>query len=457
MAKGKKFDKKNAKTFNIVHRSHEDSLYFDNDASKHVLVETTRSPLESARRATGKAYNSAQIKSKYTPEELKGIRENEGLAAQYGITFDDSKYDYMKHLRPIGAASDSVFIERKETKANGEKGIDELFKINKNDVGNTNLEDIIKDALPSEAKRKATHDDMENIPRELQGFRPEMDPRLREVLEALEDEEYVENETGDDFFGELLESGQLDEEDEFYQENYDEEDEWDMDNYQDDLTDIGSDYEPENIEMDNPYGDGDEPEGHEGHNIVVDKAWEKDFKRFKEKNNRLNDWDSGDEFDEDGNLLEIAEGEDEMPDLPLFAKANKKSKNKLRKKMGTMTDTSGFSMSSSANFRTDGLTLLDDRFDQLNKKFEENDEDEKEEFDMKNERPDLEGMLDDFLENYTLEAGGRKLAKKDKEVEAIQKAADGASRGKAAQKRINGRKGKNDMGSFGASFQNLSL
>ena len=46
----------------------------------------------------------------------------------------------------------------------------------------------------------------------------------------------------------------------------------------------------------------------------------------------------------------------------------------MRKKKGAMTDTSSFSMSSSALFRTEGLTLLDDRYEQLNKKFEDDEE-----------------------------------------------------------------------------------
>lgn len=39
------------------------------------------------------------------------------------------------------------------------------------------------------------------------GLQPDMDPRLREVLEALSDEEYVENDLDDDFFEALNAEG----------------------------------------------------------------------------------------------------------------------------------------------------------------------------------------------------------------------------------------------------------
>ena len=55
-----------------------------------------------------------------------------------------------------------------------------------------------------------------------------MDPRLREVLVALEDDAYVDDD--DDIFGELAKDGEEIEEDEFDQEAWDGEDEgWESD------------------------------------------------------------------------------------------------------------------------------------------------------------------------------------------------------------------------------------
>ncbi|KAL0565762.1 hypothetical protein ABG067_009610, partial [Albugo candida] len=39
------------------------------------------------------------------------------------------------------------------------------------------------------------------------GLQPDMDPRLREVLEALEDEEYIEGDLDEDFFESLNAEG----------------------------------------------------------------------------------------------------------------------------------------------------------------------------------------------------------------------------------------------------------
>lgn len=393
---GRRFDKKNATTFNVLHRAHDDVKYFDDDASKHVLVEQTKKE-----QPKKKIYTTSDLESKLANEN---IRDNEGLAAHYGITYDDSKYDYMQHLKPMGN-TDGVFVGAKET------SVEKKQKI----------EDLIRDQLPSERTRKVARDLDQSIPDELQGFNPNLDPRLREVLEALEDEAYIEEEqegADEDVFDMLLKSGEVEDEDEFYYgsgaEDYDDEyDEWDLDNYEDEYN--------QKYELGVPEDeDGELPDG-------VNQDWQRDFMKFKkDTKHKANDWDSDDEFEE--------EEEDEVPDLPSISGNKKISKTKMRKKKGAMTDTSSFSMSSSALFRTEGLTLLDDRYEQLNKKFEDDEEKEHKPFNMEEERHDLEGMLDEFLDNYELESGGRKLVKKDEEKKKLQKAASSVSKGKAARK-----------------------
>lgn len=448
----KKFDKKNAQTFSVVHRSHEDALYFDNDASKHVLVPAAQRQAKSstlsqlkARKAGKQTYSTQEIEETLGKDAVKAMRENEGLAAQYGIFFDDSKYDYMQHLKPIGGAGDSVFIEAAKAKEGPKKSI----------------EDLIKDALPSEQSRKVTFDDEENIPLELRKFNPDMDPRLREVLEALEDEAYVAEAEGngeveDKDFLDLLQSGEVDDEEDFYDDYEGLDNDWDLDNYEDEYEDER--YEEEYVEeLDNPYNEGEAPEEGEVPPSAISNAWEKDFMKFKKATkNAVNEWDSDNEFEDE-------EEGDVVGELPLINKSTsgkKKLKNKLRKKMGAMTDTSSFSMSSSALFRTEGLTLLDDRFEQLNRKFEDEDPylKEQEEFDMSKERPDLEGMLDDFLDNYELGRGGRKLERKDEKRDAIREAADSVSKSKLAAKR---QKEKQSSGSaldkLGGSFGKMKI
>lgn len=451
----KRFDKKNATTFSVVHRSHEDSLYYDNDASKHVLVPAPQKQVRSQaptlvtlsqqpEQRSHKSISTKDLESKLGNEIVGKMRANEGLAAQYGIFFDDSKYDYMQHLKPIGQSGDAVFVEAKQERRKPK----------------TKIEDLIKDALPSEQTRRVGIDDTENIPSELQGFNPEMDARLREVLGALEDEAYIAEDYAsgeDEDFVALLKSGEVDD-DEFYYGSGQEDDydEWDLDNYEDEYNE---EYDSDKLEqLENPYNEGEMPEdidlAQDGN--VVSNAWMKDFMKFKkETKNKQNEWDSDDEFEEeDGQQLQseaAGEDEDTVGDLPEIKKKGK-SKNKMRKKMGTMSDTSSFSMSSSALFRNDGLTLLDDRFEQMNKKYDEpEDLEEPEEFDMSKERPDFENMLDEFLDNYELEKGGRRLVKKDEENARIREAADKASKSKLAAKR------KKQMDRLGLSFGGLLL
>lgn len=414
----KKFDKKNATTYNIVHRAHDDARFFDDDAT-NVLVPTAQSQKhKSSSTSDKKVFSKNELEAKLRDQ----VRENEGLAAQYGITFDDSKYDYMQHLKPIGN-SDGVFILAKEQEQQRRQQ-------------KLDLEALLKDQLPSTEKRKVTKDLNQSIPDELKGFNPNMDPRLREVLEALEDEAYIEEvkykggapglneeedeEYDDDIFADLLKSGQAEgddyeyyDEDENYEDDYDE---WDLDNYEDEYN-AKYDEHPEEIL------------GQEG----VNEDWQRDFMKFKkESKNKENTWDSEDEFEEESE----EEGElDNVGELPDVKSKPSKSNTKLRKKKGAKTDTSSFSMSSSALFRSEGLSLLDDRYEQMNQRYNRGDAKEQEykPFDMESERTDFAGMVDDFLDNYELESGGRKLTKKDLEKAKLQQAASSVSRGKAGR------------------------
>lgn len=420
---GRRFNKKTAQTFSVVHRAHDDALFYDNEALEHVLVpleggnQRTRSKILS----TKKVFNTSQLALALSEHDVKKIRANEGLAAQYGIYFDDSQYDYMQHLRPTGDA-EAVVIEAKPAKASSGRR-------ERGDIGA-----LFGDQLPSEAKRHVAYDEGQNVPNELAGFNPDMDPRLREVLEALEDEEYLERRKDEDahdiegyeddddaLFADLLGSGEVAPEEFYYGSDaeYQDGDEWDLDNYKDEFdARYGSD-----ASFDEAYNAGEAPEGAEAP-VAVRTGWERDFDKFRAAKKGANEWDSDDEFEED----------DEVGELPTVA-TKAKSRGKLRRKKGAMSDTSEFSMSSLANFRTEGLTLLDDKYEQLAKKFEEEPEEEYQEFDMALERQDLEGMLDDFLENYETEKGGRRLVKKSETRHKIQEAADLVSRGKVAAKR----------------------
>lgn len=65
------------------------------------------SQYSSASRASqfSSATGRSKIKSRGDLESEYGdrVRENEGEAANYGIFYDDSKYDYMQHMRDLNS------------------------------------------------------------------------------------------------------------------------------------------------------------------------------------------------------------------------------------------------------------------------------------------------------------------------------------------------------------------
>ena len=300
-------------------------------------------------------------------------------------------------------------------------------------------------------------DQMQEIPGELVGFKPDMNPALREVLVALEDDAYVINEDvaveikpksnnaaegldedDDDIFAELLGSGKADGADEF-EDEFDEWDMQDLDNFEEEH------YKQEMAQFDD-IGKLQDLQG-------IDVS--ADVRRFKLQQKKVrNDWDSENDFSDDDNgsinhsedeeeLKEEVEDGDVLGSLPSF-KTSSKTGGKARKarhKKGAMSDVSGFSMSSSALARTEVMTVLDDKYDQIiggYENYEEElaeDEEKHESFDMLKERPDLESMLDDFLDNYELGSGNRKLVKKDEEIARLKEAADEVSKGKLSMRR----------------------
>jgi protein LTV1 len=64
------------------------------------------------------------------------------------------------------------------------------------------------------------------------------------------------------------------------------------------------------------------------------------------------------------------------------------------------TTSTGYSMSSSAMFRNEKLTLLDEQFEKLQEAYEKSDEEDEDDIANRIPRADFEAILDDFLENY---------------------------------------------------------
>lgn len=277
----------------------------------------------------------------------------------------------MQHLRTAGAEEEGVESILIEAPATSQKS-----KGKGKSKDPISLRDLPPEALPSASEIPRNYESHEAIPSSIAGFQPDMDPHLRQVLEALEDDAFVDDGLEDDFFGELVAEGQRDEDDEF--------------NYQ-------------------FFEDGDTPkdapstEDHEDPD-----SWEARFAQFKKEQQDVPPpSDSDDELHSDG-----GDTIGTLPKLPVIGGK--------RRRKGT-SDASGYSMSSSSMYRTETLMTLDERFDQLMEKeygSGEGEEVEEENDDLSSElsdeapelvtsREDFEAMMDDFMDNYELL--GRKL------------------------------------------------
>ncbi|EIW71508.1 hypothetical protein TREMEDRAFT_27740 [Tremella mesenterica DSM 1558] len=386
MASKSIFRQPGAQHFQLVHRSLRDPLIDDPDAPQRVLKAVDR-PNE--KKST---YTLADLE---TTLDKKQVRDNEGEAALYGITYDDSSYDYMAHLRPIGApgASEVVLIPgprgsgvakgmKTQARGKGKGKDDELFDL------------LPPEVLPGPDSKtmQEVWASQEAVPPELQGLQPDMDPHLRQVLEALEDDAFVDDEGDGEWFEELVKGGEAKDgrraEYEFV--------EW-------------------GAEKDEKRADKrEEKGGGEG-------TWENMMKAFKsERKPSGSDEEESEMADTVGSLAS------NMKDMMVLGGK------KRRGKRGP-SDATGMSMSSSSMWRNEGLRTLDEQFDQLGKQYELDEEDFPDDVSVAAStmtsmtglstssrlsllshasrapppppeltRDDFEAIMDDFLDNYEI-------------------------------------------------------
>ena len=123
------------------------------------------------------------------------IRDNEGEAAEYGVYYDDTEYDYMQHMRDLhggGGDGQSYFVEaslKKQGKGKVKIKLEDALRAvilqEEGNVASQERETLFdEEILPSRDLKKRTYQDQQDVPDALAGFQPGMDPRLREVLEA---------------------------------------------------------------------------------------------------------------------------------------------------------------------------------------------------------------------------------------------------------------------------------
>lgn len=387
MARGKWIDKKTATNFTLVHRPQNDPLIHDASVSSMILKPTSAPNSNVPKKLSELATELGN--------DVYKIRENEGEAANHGIYYDDTEYDYMQHLRDLGSGfGDSHLIEAPSSKVR-EKGKGK-FSL-ESALSDISLEDRAKalldeELLPTNNLVKPSYQSQQDIPDSLAGFQPDMDPRLREVLEALEDDAYIDDDDNDDIFNELSKKKEVVDEDEFYQENWDDQDsDWDSD-----VT-----AKPTNASKDVANLN---PEPHiEGQESKEQWAWMDDFNKFKREQTK--------------NQLPLQSSQLSS----VMTTTTNGGRHKKRK--GALTNPSSYSMTSSSMIRTEGLTTLDARFEKIEEQYNMDVEDEASISEASSVasasstvqgsiRGDFDGIMDEFLGNFSM--SGKKHVKKGK-------------------------------------------
>lgn len=322
--------------------------------------------------------------------DVGGIRENEGEAANYGIYYDDTEYDYMQHMRDIGSGSgEAFFVEAKSLK--NEKGkqkqsLEEALKqASLEDNAGIALDDEI---LPSKNLRKITYQAQQDIPDSLAGFQPDMDPRLREVLEALDDDAYVDDD--EDIFGQLAEDPDELDIEEFEYGPYDE----DEDGWESDATAKPSKEFREAPVIPEGFLEDDDREDHGDGDFMAN------FSQYKDAKAKASPMPPS------------------QADLQSALWTTTTNGGRKKKRKGALTNPSTYSMTSSSMVRTEGLTALDDRFEKLEERIYEEDEDDMASVSAASSvssvtgpmRGDFDSIMDDFLGSYSM--SGKKNVKK---------------------------------------------
>ncbi|KAH8879631.1 Low temperature viability protein [Thozetella sp. PMI_491] len=390
MPRRKWIDKKTATHFTLVHRPQNDPLIHDDEAPSMVLNPTQ---LPNAAKGVSTRGSTISDLASQLGADADRIRANEGEAAEYGVYFDDTEYDYMQHLRGLGQGSgEAVFVEANpvinQGKGKEKQSLDDALR--QLNLENESQELFDESILPSKNLQRVTYQAQQDIPDAIAGFQPDMDPRLREVLEALEDDAYVDDED-DDVFKELAKDSQeLDEHefDETYPE-YDDDEGWESDHTAKPAKEFRDDEVPQLVDT------SKEPpvEG-------PSQDWMEDFKKFKS--------------DEKSGKKAAAPVASEV-ESSIFTTTTNGGRKKKRK--GALTNPSNYSMSSSILARTEQMGILDSRFEKIEEAYNE-DMDEMGSVSAISSvssvqgpvRADFDNILDDFLGSYTTH--GKKHIKK---------------------------------------------
>ncbi|KAL8667656.1 MAG: hypothetical protein Q9202_000511 [Teloschistes flavicans] len=412
-------DKTQATTFALVHRPQNDPKIHDATSSSMVFQELAPSQIRKIK--TRNDLESELFQDAGSTSGQPGIRENEGEAAEYGVYYDDTEYDYMQHLRDLNdqkSQGEGYFVEasmnKKDGKGKQKMSLEDALREASISDDASKKQLLDEDILPAKYLKETTYQDQQDIPDALAGFQPDMDPRLREVLEALDDEAYVDDE--EDLFGELAKDGEVSRED-FEElglfgdgETVDEEG-WETD----DTAKPNKEYKEAAVAPTIPVSTLDQDVAMVDTPDHGDGDWMKEFSKFKTAEKaKTAAPNKAQNLDLESSI---------MTGTSVIGGRRKKRK-------GALTSSTGYSMTSSSLVRTEGLNLLDARFDKIEEDYAEDA--------MANEaddegsvmtgtsnlskpssvassqapslRSDFDSIMDEFLGGYSM--SGRKRVKK---------------------------------------------
>ncbi|KAI9807291.1 MAG: hypothetical protein M1833_000034 [Piccolia ochrophora] len=372
-------DKKDATTYALVHRPQNDPRIHDDEASSMVFAEVN---------APNKKVKTKSDLEDELALDPTSVRDNEGEAALHGIFYDDTAYDYMQHMRDLGASTEGCFVEAaqpssRQKKAKGKQKLEDALREAHLDEGSddggvklgTATPLLEEEVLPQQALRKGTYQDQQDVPDALAGFQPDMDPRLREALEALEDEAYVDDD--DNIFEELAQGGE-----EVSQGA------WET---------TGQDFD---IDMDDGWETDDtarpdqKPRPEAASNGITagdDSAWLAEFGKFKKDQKAHKAVAPPTNSDLQSSLLS----------------SSSLGGGRLKKRKGALTSSTGYSMTSSSLARTEGHTMLDARFDKIEEEYSLDTPDgvsltSSTASQQGPVRGDFDSLTDDFLGSYSM-------------------------------------------------------
>ncbi|KIV91194.1 hypothetical protein PV10_05758 [Exophiala mesophila] len=428
-------DKKQAQTFQLLYRPQDDPALHDESAGERALYQISGAGSSSQKPIPRELH----IDDLEDDLDFENMRENEGEAAEHGVYFDDTTYDYMQHLRDIGqGGGESHFIDATSLASKGKAKVkpikleDALREVSLDDGKSVADSEML--STFSTSTRPRTYQNQQDVPDEIAGFQPDMDPRLREILEALDDDAYVDNEDQEDLFGSLAKEGRMGELDlAEFEASYDE---FDDDGWESDATEKAPE-QPMEIKLPTsaPTTEGSGEQGDQNTldaeaAAAEDGDWLRDFARFKRDGARKPPPQAAESIIAASAVHDRAASLYTLNGTPL----------RQKKRKGALTNPSAYSMTSSSLARTSGQQLLDARFDQVEKMYALDEGDEFDDMDggmslasgMTGQskmsqlsttsfadegavRDDFNGMMDDFLGDWNkANPGGKRKGAKGK-------------------------------------------